>query len=159
MLHTISVLVENKFGVLTRIAGMFSGRGFNIDTLNVGPTLDPTTSRMTITVRGDDTVLEQVTKQLRKLVDVIEVQDFMEGESVDRELVLMRVGVDAATRSEVMQVCDIFRAKIIDVQRKNLSIEITGNESKISKFITLMSQFGITDLTRTGRIALARKAD
>jgi acetolactate synthase-1/3 small subunit len=159
MLHTISVLVENKFGVLTRIAGMFSGRGFNIDTLNVGPTLDPTTSRMTITVRGDDTVLEQVTKQLRKLVDVIEVQDFMEGESVDRELVLMRVGVDATTRSEVMQVCDIFRAKIIDVQRKNLSIEITGNESKISKFITLMSQFGITDLTRTGRIALARKAD
>ena len=159
MLHTISVLVENKFGVLTRIAGMFSGRGFNIDTLNVGPTLDPSTSRMTITVRGDDTVLEQVTKQLRKLVDVIEVQDFMEGESVDRELVLMRVGVDASTRSEVMQVCDIFRAKIIDVQRKNLSIEITGNESKISKFITLMSQFGITDLTRTGRIALARKAD
>jgi acetolactate synthase-1/3 small subunit len=138
---------------------MFSGRGFNIDTLNVGPTLDPTTSRMTITVRGDDTVLEQVTKQLRKLVDVIEVQDFMEGESVDRELVLMRVGVDASTRSEVMQVCDIFRAKIIDVQRKNLSIEITGNESKISKFIALMSQFGITDLTRTGRIALARKAD
>ena len=159
MLHTISVLVENKFGVLTRIAGMFSGRGFNIDTLNVGPTLDPTTSRMTITVRGDETVLEQVTKQLRKLVDVIEVQDFMEGESVDRELVLMRVGVDASTRSEVMQVCDIFRAKIIDVQRKNLSIEITGNESKISKFIALMSQFGITDLTRTGRIALARKAD
>jgi acetolactate synthase-1/3 small subunit len=92
-------------------------------------------------------------------VDVIEVQDFMEGESVDRELVLMRVGVDASTRSEVMQVCDIFRAKIIDVQRKNLSIEITGNESKISKFIALMSQFGITDLTRTGRIALARKAD
>ena len=159
MLHTISVLVENKFGVLTRIAGMFSGRGFNIDTLNVGPTLDPSTSRMTITVRGDDTVLEQVTKQLRKLIDVIEVQDFMEGESVDRELVLMRVAVDPNTRSEVMQVCDIFRAKIIDVQRKNLSIEITGNESKISKVIALMSQFGITDLTRTGRIALARKAD
>ena len=159
MLHTISVLVENKFGVLTRIAGMFSGRGFNIDTLNVGPTLDPSTSRMTITVRGDDTVLEQVTKQLRKLIDVIEVQDFMEGESVDRELVLMRVAVDPNTRSEVMQVCDIFRAKIIDVQRKNLSIEITGNESKISKFIALMSQFGITYLTRTGRIALARKAD
>jgi acetolactate synthase-1/3 small subunit len=159
MLHIISVLVENKFGVLTRIAGMFSGRGFNIDTLNVGPTLDPSTSRMTITVRGDDTVLEQVTKQLRKLIDVIEVQDFLEGESVDRELVLMRVAVDPNTRSEVMQVCDIFRAKIIDVQRKNLSIEITGNESKISKFIALMSQFGITDLTRTGRIALARKAD
>src|SRR6188474_2942892 len=115
MRHTISVLVENKFGVLTRIAGMFSGRGFNIDTLNVGPTLDPTTSRMTIVVKGDDTVLEQVTKQLNKLVDVIKVQDFQEGEFVDRELVLIKVGVDSKSRAEVMQICDIFRAKIVDV--------------------------------------------
>jgi acetolactate synthase-1/3 small subunit len=159
MRHTISVLVENKFGVLTRIAGMFSGRGFNIDTLNVGPTLDPSTSRMTIVVRGDDTVLEQVTKQLRKLIDVIEVQDFHEDQSVDRELVLMRVNVDSASRAEVMQVCDIFRAKIIDLQRKNLSIEITGDEGKISKFIALMAPFGIADLTRTGRVALARRAE
>ena len=159
MRHTISVLVENKFGVLTRIAGMFSGRGFNIDTLNVGPTLDPSISRMTIVVRGDDTVLEQVTKQLRKLIDVIEVQDFREGESVDRELVLLRVNVDSTSRAEVMQVCDIFRAKIIDLQRKNLSIEITGDESKISKFIALMAPFGIADLTRTGRVALARRAE
>lgn len=159
MRHTISVLVENKFGVLTRIAGMFSGRGFNIDTLNVGPTLDPSTSRMTIVVRGDDTVLEQVTKQLRKLIDVIEVQDFQEDESVDRELVLMRVNVDSASRAEVMQVCDIFRAKIIDLQRKNLSIEITGDEGKINKFIALMAPFGIADLTRTGRVALARRAE
>jgi acetolactate synthase-1/3 small subunit len=157
MRHTISVLVENKFGVLTRIAGMFSGRGFNIDTLNVGPTLDPATSRMTIVVRGDDSVLEQVTKQLRKLVDVIELQDFSEGQSVDRELVLMRVSVNAQSRAEVMQLCDIFRAKIIDVQRNNLSIEITGDESKISKFIFLMEPFGISDLTRTGKIALARR--
>lgn len=159
MRHTISVLVENKFGVLTRIAGMFSGRGFNIDTLNVGPTLDPATSRMTIVVRGDDSVLDQVTKQLRKLIDVIEVQDFREDESVDRELVLMRVNVNPESRAEVMQICDIFRAKIIDVQQRNVSIEITGNDSKISKFIFLMEPFGISDLTRTGKIALARRAD
>jgi acetolactate synthase-1/3 small subunit len=157
MRHTLSVLVENKFGVLTRIAGMFSGRGFNIDTLNVGPTLDPSTSRMTIVVRGDDSVLEQVTKQLRKLVDVIELQDFNENESVDRELVLLRVSVNAQSRAEVMQLCDIFRAKIIDVQRNNLSIEVTGDESKISKFIFLLEPFGISDLTRTGKIALARR--
>lgn len=157
MRHTLSVLVENKFGVLTRIAGMFSGRGFNIDTLNVGPTLDPATSRMTIVVRGDDTVLEQVTKQLRKLVDVIELQEFSGDESVDRELVLMRVNVRPETRGELMQICDIFRAKIIDVQRHNISIEVTGDDSKISKFIFLMEPFGISDLTRTGKIALARR--
>jgi acetolactate synthase-1/3 small subunit len=139
MRHTISVLVENKFGVLTRIAGMFSGRGFNIDTLNVGPTLDPETSRMTIVVRGDDTVLEQVTKQLRKLIDVIEV--------------------DAKSRAEVIQICELFRAKVIDVQRSNVSIEITGDESKISKFVFLMEPFGILELTRTGKVALARRAD
>jgi acetolactate synthase-1/3 small subunit len=157
MRHTISVLVENKFGVLTRIAGMFSGRGFNIDTLNVGPTLDPSTSRMTLVVRGDDTVLEQVTKQLNKLVDVIEIQDFREDQFVDRELLLLRVKVDARTRAEVMQICDIFRAKIIDVQHRGVAIEVTGNESKINKFLLLMENFGISDLTRTGKVALARK--
>jgi acetolactate synthase-1/3 small subunit len=157
MRHTLSVLVENKFGVLTRIAGMFSGRGFNIDTLNVGPTLDPSTSRMTIVVRGDDTVLEQVTKQLKKLVDVIEIQDFREGGFVDRELVMLRIHVDAKSRPEVMQICDIFRAKIIDVQHKKLAIEVTGDESKIEKFLLLMKPFGISDLTRTGKVALARK--
>jgi acetolactate synthase-1/3 small subunit len=157
MRHTLSVLVENKFGVLTRIAGMFSGRGFNIDTLNVGPTAEPSISRMTIVVRGDDAVLEQVTKQLNKLVDVIEIQDFRDNEYVDRELVLMRVAVDGQTRAEVMQICDIFRAKIVDVQPKNLAIEVTGDESKIVKFLMLMGNFGITELTRTGKIALARK--
>ncbi|HEX8371182.1 MAG TPA: acetolactate synthase small subunit, partial [Chthoniobacterales bacterium] len=109
MRHTISVLVENKFGVLARVAGMFSGRGFNIDSLNVGPSND-NTSRMTIVVRGDDTVLEQVTKQLNKLIDVIEIQDFADDEYVDRELVMMRVAVDAKSRPEVIQICDIFRA-------------------------------------------------
>ena len=158
MRHTISVLVENKFGVLTRIAGMFSGRGFNIDTLNVGPTLDPSTSRMTIVVRGDDTVLEQVTKQLNKLIDVIEIDDYRDHEVVERELVLMRVTVDASNRAEVMQLCDIFRAKAVDVQHEGLGIEVTGNESKIDKFLMLMGKFGISELSRTGRVALARKA-
>ncbi len=156
MRHTISILVENKFGVLTRVAGMFSGRGFNIDTLNVGPTLDPSASRMTIVVRGDDKVLEQVTKQLEKLVDVIEVQDFRDEEFVDRELVLLRVNATSSTRAEVMQICDIFRAKIIDVQPEKLAIEITGTESKIQKFLILMEAFGVSDLTRTGKVALSR---
>jgi len=156
MRHTISILVENKFGVLTRVAGMFSGRGFNIDTLNVGPTLDASASRMTIVVRGDDNVLEQVTKQLEKLVDVIDVQDFRDEEYVDRELVLLRVNATSKTRAEVMQICDIFRAKIIDVQHEKLAIEVTGTENKINKFLSLMESFGISDLTRTGKIALAR---
>ena len=156
MRHTISILVENKFGVLTRVAGMFSGRGFNIDTLNVGPTLDASASRMTIVVRGDDKVLEQVTKQLEKLVDVIDVQDFRDEEYVDRELVLLRVNATSKTRAEVMQICDIFRAKIIDVQAEKLAIEVTGTENKINKFLSLMESFGIIDLTRSGKIALAR---
>lgn len=156
MRHTLSVLVENKFGVLTRIAGMFSGRGFNIDTLNVGPTRDPSRSRMTIVVMGDDAVLEQVTKQLNKLIDVIEIEDFRDGDYVDRELVLLRVNVNAQTRAEVMQICDIFRAKIIDVQHLNVAIEVTGNESKIEKFLFLMEPFGISDLTRTGKVAVSR---
>jgi acetolactate synthase-1/3 small subunit len=151
--------VENKFGVLTRVAGMFSGRGFNIDSLNVGPTLDPTASRMTIVVRGDDKVLEQVTKQLDKLVEVIDVQDFRDEDYVDRELVLMRVKADSKTRAEVMQICDIFRAKIIDVQPERLSIEVTGTESKINKFLLLMERFGIIDITRTGKVALSRTND
>lgn len=159
MRHTLSVLVENKFGVLTRVAGMFSGRGFNIDSLNVGPTLDPTTSRMTIVVRGDDKVLAQVTKQLDKLVNVIDVQDFKDEEYVDRELILLRVKADSKTRAEVMQICDIFRAKIIDVQPERLSIEVTGTGGKIDKFMLLMERFGIIDLTRTGKVALSRTND
>src|SRR6266853_315387 len=136
MRHTISVLVENKFGVLTRVAGLFSGRGYNIDSLNVAPTADLTASRMTIVTRGDDATLEQIVKQLNKLVDVMKVQDFRDGEYVDRELVLVKVAVDPQARAEVMQITDIFRAKIVDVQLKT---------------------FGILDLTRTGRVAMARK--
>lgn len=157
MRHTISVLVENKFGVLTRVAGLFSGRGYNIDTLNVAPTADPTASRMTIVTRGDDATLEQIVKQLNKLAEVLQVQDFGEGEFVDRELVLVKVAVDSKTRAEVMQITDIFRAKIVDVQPKSLTIEVTGNESKIEKFLRLMNTFGVTELTRTGKVALARK--
>lgn len=156
MRHTISVLVENRFGVLTRIAGLFSGRGFNIDTLNVGPTEDPATSRMTMVVRGDDKVLDQVLKQLNRLVDVIEVNDFKDDETVSRELVLVKVKVDARARAEVMQICDIFRTKIVDVQPKSLTIEVTGNEGKVEKFLALMRNFGIIDLTRTGRVVLPR---
>jgi acetolactate synthase-1/3 small subunit len=157
MRHTISVLVENKFGVLVRVAGLFSGRGYNIDTLNVGPTQEPTVSRMTIVTRGDDATIEQIVRQLNKLVDVIEVQDFREAEYIDRELVLVKVAVDSRSRAEVMQVTDIFRSKIVDVQPKSLTIEITGNESKVEKFIDLMKSFGVLALTRTGKIALPRK--
>jgi len=157
MRHTISVVVENKFGVLTRVAGLFSGRGYNIDTLNVGPTEDPATSRMTIVTRGDDATLEQIVKQLEKLVDVLEVQDFGEDEYIDRELVLVKVSVDSKSRAEVMQITDIFRSKIVDVQPKSLTIEITGNESKVEKFLHLMKTFGVMALTRTGKVALPRK--
>ena len=157
MRHTISVLVQNKFGVLTRIAGLFSGRGFNIDSLNVAPTHDPSMSRMTIVTRGDDATLDQIVKQLNKLVDSVEVQNVRAGEYVDRELVLVRVGVDSQSRAEVMQVTDIFRAKIVDVQPESVTIEITGNESKVQKLLALMENFGVQELTRTGKVALARK--
>ena len=157
MRHTISVLVENKFGVLTRVAGLFSGRGYNIDTLNVGPTHDPKTSRMTIVTRGDDATINQIVKQLNKLVNVLEVQDFRDADYVDRELVLVKVKVDSKTRAEIMQITDIFRAKIVDVQPQSLTVEITGNESKVEKFLELMSTFGMTGLTRTGKVALQRK--
>ena len=157
MRHTISVLVENKFGTLTRIAGLFSGRGYNIDTLNVAPTHEQTASRMTLVTHGDEATLEQICKQLNKLPDVLEVRDFRTDEYVDRELVLVKIAVNAKSRAEVMQITDIFRAKIVDVQPRSLTIEITGNESKVEKFIELMKPFGILDLTRTGKVALARK--
>ena len=135
---------------------MFSGRGYNIHSLNVGPSHDPKVSRMTITVREKEHTLDQIIKQLEKLVDVIEVVDFREGENIFRELVLIQVEVGKESRSEVIELCDIFRAKIIDVNPKRLTIEITGNASKIGKFVDLIESFGITDLTRTGKIALPR---
>jgi acetolactate synthase-1/3 small subunit len=157
MRHTISVLVENKFGVLTRVAGLFSGRGYNIESLNVAPTEQPAVSRMTIVTSGDDATLDQIVKLLNKLVNVLEVTNFSALEFIDRELVLVRVSVDAKSRAEIMQMTDIFRAKIVDVQPSSLTIEITGNDSKIEKFIALMTTFGVEELARTGKIALARK--
>ena len=157
MKHTISVLVENKFGVLTRVAGLFSGRGYNIDSLNVAPTHDSTASRMTIVTHGDDATVEQILKQLKKLPDVLKVQDFGVEEYVERELVLVKVAVDSKARAEVMQITDIFRAKIVDVQPKSLTVEITGTDSKVDKFLGLMSSFGVLDLTRTGKAGISRK--
>lgn len=156
MRHTISILVENKFGVLTRVAGLFSGRGYNIDTLNVAPTQDPTASRMTVVTRGDDATVEQIIKQLNKLPEALEVTDFCKDEFVDRELVLVKVGVDSKTRADVMQITDIFRAKIVDVQPRNLTVEITGSEDKVTKFLELMKPYGVKALTRTGKVALGR---
>jgi acetolactate synthase-1/3 small subunit len=150
-------LVENKFGVLTRVAGLFSGRGYNIDSLNVAPTHDATASRMTIVTHGDEATIEQILKQLNKLPDVLTVQDFPNGDHIDRELVLIKVAVDSKTRAEVMQITDIFRAKIVDVQPQNVTIEITGDESKVDKFLELMKTFGIQELARTGKVALPRK--
>ena len=157
MRHTISILVENKFGVLTRVAGLFSGRGYNIDSLNVAPTHDATASRMTIVTHGDETTIDQIIKQLNKLPDVLKVQDFSNSEYVDRELLLVKEAVDSNTRAEVMHITDIFRAKIVDVQPASLTVEITGNESKVGKFLELMSTFGVQDLTRTGKAVLPRK--
>ena len=149
--HTISVLVENKFGVLTRVAGLFSGRGYNIDTLNVGPTHDSKLSRMTIVTHGDEATVEQIIKQLNKLPNVIKVQDFGAGESVDRELVLVKVTVDSKSRAEVMQITDIFRAKIVDVQPKSLTVEITGSESKVEKFLDLMNSLSLIHISEPTR--------
>lgn len=156
MRHTISVLVENKFGVLTRVTGLFSGRGYNIDSLNVAPTHDASLSRMTIVTRGDDATVEQICKQLDKLIDVVKVVDYRKGDFIDRELVLVKVKADGQTRAEVAQLAELFRAKIVDVQADNLVIEITGGESKIEKFLLLVKDFGIIDLTRTGQVALPR---
>lgn len=156
MRHTISVLVENKFGVLARVAGMFSGRGHNIDSLNVAPTHDPALSRITVVIKGDDASLDMVTKQLRKLVNVVEVVDFHEGQAVSRELVLVKVKADSRTRSEIMQICDIFRAKIVNVAQDAVVAEITGDEGKVTAFLGLIEAFGIVELARTGMLALKR---
>ncbi|MFA0822241.1 MAG: acetolactate synthase small subunit [Methanomethylovorans sp.] len=156
MKHTLAVLVENRYGVLSRVAGLFARRGYNIDSLAVGVTEDPTISRMTIVVRGDDLVLEQVTKQLNKLIDVIRVTDLGSEDTVERELALIKVNADVNNRSEIMQIADIFRAKIIDVASKSMVIEVTGDENKIKAIEQLLKPFGIKEMVRTGKIALRR---
>ena len=156
MRHTISILVENKFGVLTRIAGMFSGRGFNIETLNVGPMMDNKLSRITATIVGDADNLDQAIKQVNKLINVLEVTNFADGQATERELVMLKVTASAGQRSELMQVCDIFRAKIIDVAPESVNIEMTGNGNKVSAFLNLIEPYGIIEMARTGNLALKR---
>ena len=158
MRHTISVLVENEFGVLARVAGLFSGRGFNIESLSVAETLDPTISRLTLVTRGDDQVLEQIEKQLNKLICVIKLTDFTETEHVERELALIKVAADDKTRGEVTNIVDVFRAKIIDVSRRSYVIEITGDEGKVNALIELLKPIGIKEIVRTGKVAMFRGA-
>jgi len=156
MRHTISVLVENKFGVLARVAGMISGRGFNIDSLNVAPTHDASLSRITMVLKGDDAALDLCTKQLRKLVNVVEVMDFKEGQTIARELILVKVKADAKTRPEILQIKEIFKAKIANMSQDSLIIEVVGDEDKIAAFLGLLEPFGVVELSRTGRLALTR---
>lgn len=156
MKHVISVIVENKPGVLTRISGLFSRRGFNIESLSVGVTENPELSRMTIVVEGDADILEQIQKQLYKLIDTLKVIDLPPQSSVRRELILVKVNCDKVVRSEVMQMTDIFRGRIVDVGENSLTIELTGEDGKLDAFINMMSKFGIKELVRTGKIALHR---
>jgi acetolactate synthase-1/3 small subunit len=156
MRHIISVLVENEFGVLSRVAGLFSTRGFNIESLCVAETLDPTVSRITLVTRGDDQVLEQIEKQLNKLICVIKLTDFTETEHVERELGLIKVAVDDKTRAEVVSIVNIFRAKIIDVSRRSYVVEITGASDKIDALLELLKPIGVREVVRTGQIAMFR---
>jgi acetolactate synthase-1/3 small subunit len=156
MRHTISVLVENEFGVLARVAGLFSGRGFNIESLTVAETLDPTMSRITLVTRGEDRVIEQITKQLNKLISVVKVIDFTQTNHVERELALIKVTADEKTRAEVMHIVDIFRGKVIDVSPRSYLIEVTGDEDKISAILELLRPLGIQEIARTGKVAMHR---
>ena len=156
MKHTISVLVENKFGVLARVAGLFSGRGFNIESLSVAETLDPKISKMTIISEGNDQIIEQITKQLNKLIDVIKVTDLTNIDHVDREMVLVRVSAEGEKRAEVLRIVEIFRGKVVDVSPNSYIIELTGDESKTSAVLDLLKPIGIKDIVRTGKVAMAR---
>lgn len=157
MRHTISLLVENKFGVLSRIAGLFSGRGYNIESLSVGETIDPQISTMTIVTSGDDQIIEQITKQLNKLIDVIKVIDMTEMDHVEREMVLIKVSPRQEDKAEVLRITEIFRGRIVDSSQKTYTIEITGDEKKIQAIIELLKPFGIKEFVRTGKIAIARE--
>jgi acetolactate synthase-1/3 small subunit len=156
MRHVITLLVENEFGALARIAGLFSGRGFNIESLCVAETLDPTVSTMTIVTRGDDQIIEQVIKQLNKLVSVIKVMDLIEKDFVEREMVLVKISATPDTREEILRIVDIFRGKVIDVGSKTYTIEVTGDERKVSAILSLFKPLGIKELVRTGRVAMVR---
>ena len=155
--HTISALVENHFGVLASVAGLFSSRGFNIDSLSVGETEDPSISRMTIVVNGDDRILEQVMKQLNRLVDVIKVIDLTVQDYVDRELLLIKVSTSKAARSEIMEIVHVFRSRIVDISPTTMTVEATGTEAKINAIIGMLRPFGIKEIARTGKVALLRE--
>jgi len=154
--HILSVLVENHAGVLSRVAGLFSRRGFNIDSLAVGVTENPDVSRMTIVVDGDEYIVEQVSKQLNKLIDVIKIKRLDKEDSISRELALIKVQATASTRAEIVQIVEIFRAKIVDVSKTTLTIEISGDNEKVAALEDMLRQFGIKEIVRTGTIALER---
>ncbi len=154
--HILSILVENKPGVLTRVAGLFARRGFNIDTLSVGPTDDPELSRITITLDGAAHPIDQVTKQTHKLVNVLKIRDLEPGETVARELALFKVAADGAARTEIMQICEIFRGKVVDVSKRAVIIEITGTKDKLEAFERMVRPFGLIEMMRTGEIAISR---
>ncbi|CAK8722008.1 acetolactate synthase small subunit [Desulfobulbus sp. F1] len=156
MKHTLSVLLQNKPGALSRVTGLFSGRGFNIESLCVAETLDPKVSSLTVVTRGSDAIIEQIIKQLHKLIDVIKVTDISEGEYVEREMVLIRVNAEASTRAEVLRVIDIFRGKVVDVSPTSYAVEITGSESKVRAVIDILRPIGIKEIVRTGTVAMAR---
>ena len=158
MKHTLSVLVENEFGVLSRVASLFSARGFNIESLCVAETLDPTLSLMTIVTRGDEMIMEQITKQLNKLINVIKVTDLTERKFVDRELILIKMKATKSNRAEILRISDIFRGKVVDVSHKTLTIEVTGDEGKLAAMIELLKPLGIKEIARTGKIAMLRGA-
>jgi acetolactate synthase-1/3 small subunit len=154
--HTLSVLVENRFGVLARVAGLFARRGYNIETLAVAPTNDASVSRMTIVVAGDDQDLEQITKQLNKLIDVIKVNDYTDVATVERELALIKVAAEPGVRSEVMQIASIFRANVVDVGEHTFSLEVTGKVDKIDALIRLLEPYGIREIVRSGKVVIPR---
>ncbi|MGE5551990.1 MAG: acetolactate synthase small subunit [Bacteroidota bacterium] len=159
MRHTLSVMVVNHPGVLARVAGLFSRRGYNIDSLAVGKTEDPDISRMTIVVDAEDEVtLEQITKQFYKLIDVIKINDITTAEMVERELILIKVNAPSANRAEILQIVDIFRGKVVDVSDKALIVEATGAQEKVEALIALLKPFGLKELVRTGKVAMVRTA-
>ena len=155
--HTISILVQNKFGAFNRIAGMFAAKGYNIDSLTVGPTEEESVSRMTIVTRGDDQIIEQITKQLNKLIDVVKVVDLTFDSFVERELVLVKVQSTTDTRPEIMQIAEIFRAKVVDISPRTLTLEATGSQQKVDAIIKMLKPFAIKEMARTGRVALKRE--
>ena len=154
--HILSILVENKPGVLTRISGLFARRGFNIDTLAVGPTDDERISRITLTLDGAVHPIDQVTKQLHKLVNVLKIRDLEPAETLARELAMFKIATDGASRAEVMQICEIFRAKVVDVTKRSLVVEVTGTFDKVDAFERLVRPFGLIEMARTGEIAISR---